>query len=109
MAQPPTAGRARSRASYGRPRVILVAGEALYDLNDTATTEIYTLSLTTSSDLGGRRIIFARTGEKTRAIRKIGSSMLFSRLCRVPVDLFSFLSSSLAAPNITDRLIRKKE
>src|SRR3954449_5928714 len=57
MAQPPTAGRARSRASYGRPRVILVAGEALYDLNDTATTEIYTLSLTTSSDLGGRRII----------------------------------------------------
>src|SRR3954449_4733453 len=32
MAQPPTAGRARSRASYGRPRVILVAGEALYDL-----------------------------------------------------------------------------
>src|SRR3954451_24679179 len=32
MAQPPTAGGARSRGSYGRPRVILVAGEALFDL-----------------------------------------------------------------------------
>src|SRR3954449_12069800 len=37
------------------------------DVNDTATTEIYTLSLTTSSDLGGRRII--RSDEHTSELQ----------------------------------------
>src|SRR4051795_8771697 len=37
--------------------LIMAIVNALIRPNDTATTEIYTLSLQTSSDLGGRRII----------------------------------------------------
>src|SRR3954463_3110552 len=49
------------------PRSTLFPYTTLFRSNDTATTEIYTLSLHESSDLGGRRII--RSEEHTSELQ----------------------------------------
>src|SRR3954449_10499099 len=55
--------RAAASSTATAPRAMRATRAPAATRNDTATTEIYTLSLTTLSDLGGRRIIRSEESE----------------------------------------------